>query len=620
MFDLVTKYKRVIQIFLGLIALTFATWGIESYTRFRGAGDAVASVNGMKISQREFSDELRRQQEQVRQMFGRAIDPSALDTPESRRMLLESLIAQRLVASAAFKGNVAVTDDTLRDAIQSIPAFQDAGQFSKSNYELVLRSQNPPMSPAQFESRLRYDLSLQQLSRAVGDSAIAPRSVARRLSALEAQKREVADVRISAQQFLPEVKIDEAKAKAYYDANQAEFRTPERVRAEYVVLSAELLARLEPVTEAELKSAYEARAPQYRVEEQRRASHILVKSREEAEKLLAELKKTPGRFAELAKKQSQDTGSAEKGGDLGWFGHGMMVKAFDDAVFKLKQNELQIVESEFGFHVVRLAGIQPGKSRPLEEVRKELGDELARQKGAKKFAEAAENFSNLVYEQADSLKPAAERFKLPVQSTGWIAKSASQELGALDNPKLLAALFSQDSIKSKRNTDAIEVGPSTLVAARVVEHQPAAQRSFDQVKAEITDLLRRREAVALAEKDGAAKLEQLRKGADPGVKWSAPRTVSRRDAQGLPGEVLRRIGAADVSKLPAYIGMPVPDAGYLLVRISKVMEAEAVPEEKKGAEPDRASQLFGTAQYEAYVSSLRSRADIEVSNANLEKK
>src|SRR5438309_141705 len=388
MFDLVTKYKRVIQVFLGLIALTFATWGIESYTRFRGAGDAVASVNGMKISQREFTDELRRQQDQVRQMFGRAIDPAALDTPESRRTLLDSLIAQRLVASAALRGSLTVTDETLRDTIRSIPAFQDGGQFSKSSYELVLRSQNPPMSPAQFESRLRYDLSLKQLARAVGDSAIAPRAVAQRLSALESQKREVADARILTQQFLSEARIDEAKLKAHYDANQADFRTPERVRAEYLVLSAELLARQEPVTEEELKSAYEARAAQYRVDEQRRASHILVKSREEADKLLAELKESPGRFAELAKKQSQDPGSAAKGGDLGWFGRGMMVKPFDDAVFKLKQNDLQIVQSEFGYHVVRLTGIQAGKSRPFEEVRKELSGG-ARREGRRREARAA---------------------------------------------------------------------------------------------------------------------------------------------------------------------------------------------------------------------------------------
>src|SRR5207237_768246 len=206
--------------------------------------------------------------------------------------------------------------------------------------------------------------------------------------------------------------------------------------------------------------AYEARASQFKVEEQRRASHILVKTKEEADKLLAELRKNPNRFAELAKQHSQDPGSAEKGGALGWFGHGMMVKPFEDAVCSLKQ--------------------------------------------------------------------VAERHNLAIQSTGWVDKAARQELGALDNPKLLSALFSTDALKNKRNTDAIEVAPNTLVAARVVDYQPAGQRKFEEVKNEIADLLRRREAQAAAEKDGEAKLAQLRKGENP-VTWSAPREVSRRE-------------------------------------------------------------------------------------------
>jgi peptidyl-prolyl cis-trans isomerase D len=617
-FDFVQKYKRVMQVFLGLIALTFATWGIESYTRFRGDRNAVATVNGLEISQREFADELRRQQDQLRQVFGRGFDPASLDTPESRRALLEQMISQRLVAAAALKSNLTVTDEVLRDAIASIPAFQSDGKFSKANYEIVLRAQNPPMSPAQFEARLRYDLALAQLTRAAGEAAIASRTVTQRLSALEAQKREVSEARIAVQQFLPQVRIDEAQVKAYYDANQAEFRTPERVKAEYLVLSAEALAKQEPVTEDQIKKEYEQRAAQYRVEEQRRASHILVASREEAEKLAVELRKNPGRFAELAKKHSQDPGSAEKGGDLGWFGRGAMVKPFDDAAFKLKQNDMAVVQSEFGFHVVRVTGAQAERSRPFDEVRKELADEIARQKGARRFAEAAETFTNLVYEQPDSLKPAAERFKLQIQATGWVAKSTSQELGALDSPKLLAALFSPDSIKNKRNTDAIEVAPNTLVAARVIEHQPAAQRSLDEAKNEIAETLRRREASGLAYKDGAARLEQLRKGADAGVKWSAPKTVSRRDAQGLPVQVLRQVVSADVSKLPAYIGMPLPDAGYLLLRISRVIEADAA--EQKPENAARVAGLLSAAQYEAYVASLRTRADIEINQTNLEKK
>ena len=296
----------------------------------------------------------------------------------------------------------------------------------------------------------------------------------------------------------------------------------------------------------------------------------------------------------------------------------MMVKPFEDAVFKLGQDEIGLVHSEFGFHVVRLTGVKPGKARPLAEVREELAEQLARQKGARKFLEAAESFNNMVYEQSESLKPAAERYKLQIQTTGWISRSATQELGALDNPKLLAALFSEDSLKNRRNTDAIEVAPHTLVAARVVEHQPAKQREFKEVKDEIVGLLRRRKASELAYKDGVAKLERLKKGEDAGVSWGPVKTVSRREAQGLTADVLRRVVSADISQLPAYVGLPIPDAGFLLLRITKVVEPDP-----KALDPQvsgRIAGMVGAAQYEAYIASLRSRADIEVRQANLETK
>ena len=619
MFDFVQKHKRIAQLFLLLIALTFATWGIESYTRFRGGADTVAEVNGIRISQREWDEELRRQQDQLRRMFGASYDPALLDTPQTRQRLLDGMIAQRLVAYAAAKANLVVTDDMLVETIHAIPAFQNNGQFDKAQYELAVRSQNPPMSPAQFESRLRNDLSLQQLAGAVGGTAIVSRTVVGRLAALEGQKREVAEAVVPAEQYLARASVDDAKAKAYYEANTAEFRTPERIRADYVLLSADSLAKLEPATEAEVRAAYEQRASQFRVEEQRRASHILVKDEAQAEKLLAQVKQAPGKFAELAKKFSQDTGSAEKGGDLGWFGPGMMVKPFEDAVYALKK-EGEIagpVKSEFGYHVIRLTGIQPAKSRSFDEVKKELSDELSRQKGQRKFAESAEAFSNLVYEQPDSLKPAAERFKLTIRTTPWISKSANQELGPLDNPKLLAALFSPDSLKNKRNTDAIEVAPGTLVAARVAEHQPAAQRSFDEVKAEVLDKLRRQQAVELAQKDGEAKVEQLRKGGDAGLKWGAAKLVSRREPQGVPAEALQRIVAADVSKLPAYTGIPIPGRGYVVMRITKVVDVDAAKATEEAA--PRTSQLYGQSDYAAYLASLRQRADIEVRKENLEK-
>jgi peptidyl-prolyl cis-trans isomerase D len=615
-FDLVHKYKRVVQVILGLLVIPFAIWGVESYTTLRGGRDTVATVNGMEISQREFGEELRRQQEQMRRMFGGTIDPAMLDSPESRRAVLEALITQRLLASEAARAHMFMSREAVIDAITSAPEFQENGKFSTAKYSAYLASRG--ISDQGNVAELQSQIPLARFAGSISETALAPRSVAARLAALEAQKREVSEVRISEKDFLPQVKIDEAQVKAHYEANLADYRTPERVRAEYVALSAETLARQDPPTDAEVKAAYEARATQFRVEEQRRASHILVKTKDEADKLLQDLKKNPGRFAELAKKHSQDPGSAENGGDLGWFGRGMITKAFEDAAFKLAQNEMQVVESEAGVHVIRLTGIQGAKARSYDEVRKELAEELARQKGQRRFAEAAEAFNNMVYEQSDSLKPAAERFKLQVQTTGWIAKSARQELGALDNPKLLAALFSADSLKNKRNTDAIEVAPSTLVAARVTEHQPAAQRAFDEVKGEIAGLLRRREASAAALKDGTAKLEKLRKGEDAGVKWGPTRLVSRRDAQGLQVNLLRQVVSADTGKLPAYVGVPIPDGGYVLLRISKVIEEPV--KEGDAQVTARAAQLYGAAQYEAFVSALRNRAEVAINSKNLEAK
>jgi peptidyl-prolyl cis-trans isomerase D len=614
MFDFIQKHRRIAQVVLALIAITFATWGIESYTRFGGNQDAVASVNGSEISEREFAEQLRQQQETIRRMFRGQIDPAALDTPEARRAVLDQMIAQRVVFSEAGKRHLFISRQAVIDAITRAPEFQENGKFSPALYSEYLQQRG--VSDAQNVAQLQTELPMSRLARAVVNTAIAPKAVATRIAAIQAQKREVEQARIPAQQFLAQVKIDDARVKEHYQAHKDQYRTPERVRAQYVMLSAQALAKQEPVSEAEIQAAYDARAGQYKVEEQRRASHILVKDKAHAEKLAAEVRKNPGRFAELAKKESQDPGSAEKGGDLGWFGHGMMVKPFEDAAFAMKQGEVRVVQSEFGFHVLRVTGVQSAKSRPLAEVRKEIADQLAQQKGAKKFSEAAEGFSNMVYEQPDSLAPVAERYKLPVQTTAWIEKGHRQELGALDNPKLLAALFSPDALENKRNTDAVEVAPNTLVAARVVEHQPAKQRELAEVKDEIAAQLRQTEALALARKDGEAKLAELRKGGNP-VSWSAPREVSRREAGGLPAEALRRVVAADVSKLPAYVGLPAND-GYTLIRISKVIEVPPSAEDKEIV--GQTAQMLGAADYEAYVASLKGRADISINSANLERK
>jgi len=619
MFDFVANHKRLLQVILGLTILPFAFFGLDSYTRSSGSASAAANVDGTPVTMREFTEETRRQQDRIRQMMGRGADISAFDTPEMRLAILDSLISQRLITNEVLNARLTLSKEEVVAAILAAPEFQEGGKFSKERYANYLRTVG--LTDEGNVAKLQTEIPAARLAGVVAGSAMQPRAVAERLAALEAEKREVAEAFISAEPFLARAKPDEAAMKTYYEAHLADYKRPERVRAEYAVLSAEALGQGEGVSEAELKAAYDARANQLGVAEQRRAGHILVKDKAEADKLLAEAQKAPQRFAELAKKHSQDFGSADKGGDLGMNAKGSLASpALEAEIFRLKPGELGVVKSEFGFHVVRVVAIQPGKVVSLEDARKELTAEIAKQKGAKKFAETAESFNNLVYEQSDSLKPAAERFKLKIITTPWFAREGSAEIGPLAHPKLLAALFSKDSTGQRRNTDAVEVAPGVLVAARVAEHQAEAQRPFDEVKADVAQKLARRDAAALAKKEGEEKLAALAKGSDAGIAWAASKAVSRQDAQGLPGAALRKVMTVNASTLPAYAGVERGEEGYALYRITKLIPGVPKAGPEAAESQARLDRQVGSEQLDAYVASLRARARVEVRPANLEQK
>ncbi|HTP62325.1 MAG TPA: SurA N-terminal domain-containing protein [Burkholderiales bacterium] len=612
MFDFVAKHKRYLQIVLGLTILPFAFFGVESYTRATRSSSDAASVDGTPVTMREFGDETRRQQDRLRRMLGADADLAMLDTPEMRLAILENLIAQRLMTNEVVNDHLTLSKEEVVAGILAAPEFQEGGKFSAERYANYLRAIG--MSDEGNVMKLRLEIPAARLASAIGSSAMEPRTVVARLAAIEGEKREVAEAFLPSEAYLARVKPDEAAIKAYYESHLADYRVPARVRAEYLVLSAEALGQAEGASEEEIRKAYEAKAAELGVPEQRRASHILVATREEAEKLLAEARKNPQGFAELAKKYSQDTGSAANGGDLGMNPRGGLAsKALEDAIFKTKPNEFaDVVKSEFGYHVVRVTAVQPGKTRSLEDARKELAADIVKQKGAKKFAEAAESFNNLVYEQSDSLKPAAERYKLKIESTGWFSRQAPGDIGPLANPKLLAALFSQDSIKQRRNTDAVEVSPGVLVAARVAEYQPEAQRPMEEVRADIEGKLARREAAALARKEGEEKLAVLAKGGEAGLTWTPAKAVSRQESQGLPQMALRKVMAADAAKLPAYVGVQRGDEGYVLYRISKVVPPEPKTGPLAAEDQSRYDRQAGATQLDAYVSGLRAKAKINI--------
>jgi len=620
MFELVAKHKRILQLILGLTILPFAFFGVESYMRGGRSATDAASVDGTPVTIREYTDEARRQQERLRQMLGANADPAAFDTPEMRMAILDGLISQRLVTNEIANEHLALSKEAVVASILASPEFQEGGKFSAERYANYLRAVG--LSDEGNVMKLRLEIPAARLASAIAASAMEPRTVAARLAALEAEKREVAEAFLPAEAYLARVKPEEAALKAYYDSHLADYKVPERIRAEYVQLSAEALGQAESASEAEIKAAYDAKAATLGVPEQRRASHILVATKEEAEKILAELRKNPQAFADLAKKHSQDSGSAANGGDLGMNPRGALAsKELEDAIFKAGANEPgEIVKSEFGYHVLRVTAIQPGKTRPLEDVRKELAAEIVKQKGAKKFTEAAEAFNNLVYEQSDSLKPAADRYKLKIETTGWFTRQAPGEIGPLANPKLLAALFSQDSTKQRRNTDAVEVSPGVLVAARVAEYQPEKQQPYEEVKAGVEKRFARREAAALARKDGEEKLAALAKGGDAGLSWGTVKTVSRQDPQGLSQAALHKVLSADAAKPPAYAGSERGEDGYSIYRIVRVLPAEKLEGPKAAEAQARFDRQAGSAQLDAYVASLRAKAKIDVKPANLEAK
>ncbi len=619
MYNLIGNNKLLVQIVMGVIVVPFAFFGIDSYFRAGDVTQGLATVGDNRISQLEFNQALRDRQETIQRMLNNRADPALLDNPELRLAVIEDLIRQKLLINSALKSGMVVSDQQLRDVIAEQQAFQDAGKFSLDLYNQYLKSQG--MTPAIFETRLRYDMLLQQADDAYRDSVFVPRTVAERLLRIGEQQREVSQSAIAPDRFLPYVKLEADAAKKYYDDHQDEYRIPEQARVEYVTLSADTLASQVQVDPAAIKKAYEARMAQYEVKETRQASHILIsvdagataeakqKARAKADEIYGQLKQSPGKFAELAKAYSQDPGSAANGGDLGFFGRGAMVKPFDAAVFQMKTGEISApVESQYGFHIIRLTAIRAGQAKSLDEVRGQIEAELKKEQAGRKFAELAENFSNTVFEQSESLEPAAKLAKSTVKQSGWITRQHAADT-LLNNPKLLQSIFSADVLKNKRNTEVVETAPGVLVAARLMEYKPSSVQPFADISAEITKRLTLRQAAQLAIQDGRDTLEKLKQGKDVQVTWSAPQLVSRNDAKGLSEPVMRQVFRVDTGKLPAYGGVENPAGGFTLLKVARFVELEKMTPEKQKKLADALQQLIGQEEVSAYIASLRKKTD-----------
>jgi peptidyl-prolyl cis-trans isomerase D len=625
MLDFFRTHQKLMQFLLLLIILpSFAFFGLQSYTSMGDGDTVVAKVAGQKIYQKEWDAAQARQLERFKQMFGDQFNPAMFDTPDAKMGALENLVAQKALAKDVADKHLTASDDLVRQTILSIPGLTDAdGKFNKERYQQLLAAQG--LNPEKFEATLRLDLAMQQANAAVQGSAFAPSTIALRISSINQQKREVQELSIDVKDFKAQVKITDAMINDYYERFPAQFQIPESLKAEFVLLSAPAVEDQIVVTDEQIKKFYEANQARYKTDEQRRASHILVKAgkdapaaekgaaKAKAEKLLAIVKKTPGDFAKIAKENSDDPGSAERGGDLEFFGKGMMVKPFEDATYQLKEGEISgIVESDFGFHIIKLTATKPSATRSLTEVRSNIEDEIRRTEANKKFSSMVETFNNMVYEQPDSLKPVADKLGLKIETAAGLTRQPNPALSkqaAYNQPKFLAAIFADDAIKGKHNTEAIEVGSGMYIAGRVIDYKPVTKVPLPEAKKSIEERVLVVEAEKLALAAGEKRLAELKAGGS--ADFGTAKQVSRANFNGVSAPAVTAIMKADASKLPGYVGVPVPGKGYSIYKINAVDDAPADAEALK-SEKQQVEEFVAAQEMAGYLGVIRKRAKAEI--------
>ncbi len=620
----------VAKVILALISIPFALWGVESYVRTTPGQDSVATVGSEKITNDEFQRAVTRQLDQFKEQFKGQIDASIMDNPEMRKGILDQLVDQRLLGAAAKSAGLRVSDETLRERIGNEPSFQENGKFSSVRYEIFLKSQG--QSAMRFEELFRRDIERQKLYASVNDTAITSSTSVKQFLRASEQTREVAVVNLAPEQFLAAVTITPERAKAHYEEKKADFTIPEQVRAEYLELSVDALAPQIDVSADELKAYYDTNSVRFVQKEQRRASHILISAaatasdaekntaREKADALALQVRAKPADFADVAKKNSQDPGSAANGGDLDFFARGAMVKPFEEAVFTGKTGDIVgPVKSDFGYHIIRITDVRAEKGKSIAEVKPEIEGEIKKQKAQKKYAELAEQFSNLVYEKSGTLKDASDATKLTIRQSAWISKG-QQAPAPFSNKKLITALFSDDVVKNKRNTEAVEVAASTLIAARVLESKPSSVRPFAEVEAGIIAKLKREDAVKLAKADGDAKLALLKDGKAADVKWPAPLAVSRANAGGLQQPIIDAVMKANTQTLPLTLGVELPGAGYSLVQITKVIDPADGDDAKIKASKGRIAQASAQQDLQSLLALAKAKVGVEIVKSAIEKK
>ena len=632
---------------LGLLIIPFAFLGVNEYVG-GGPDGAVAKVEAPprwwqsapgwwpvsmlwehgEVTSEEFRAGFEQARQQQRQAMGENFDPREFETSENKLLVLERLIDQEVLALAAMRSGIVVSDAVVRKVIAEEPAFQVDGKFDPSQYALMLSSQTPALSPVEFQTRIRKGMQEDLVPDGIRQSDFVTASEFGRLVKLLFETR---DVTIAA---VPVPVADEAaaavtdaQAKAWYDSHPGDFKQGESVTLEYVeVDGSRLPAATAPLDEAALRKRYEEEKPRFMSPEQRLASHILItvpadadaatrKAAEDKAGALAAQAKAPGAdFAALAKANTQDPGSKDSGGDLGWVDKGVMAKPFEDALFSMQAGEIRgPVKTDFGYHVLQLREIKAGKGKLFEDVRDELAREQGDADGERAYNELAGRLVNEVLKNPTALGPAARTVGLPVQRIGPFSRATASGIAA--NPAVLRAAFSDTLVQDGTTSDPIEIGPRHSVVIRVLKHTPEQAQPLAQVRDAVVAAVRADRSSKAAEAAADAILARIAKGETLQAIAAADK-LQTGDLPGIPRG--QPVPSPEINQAIFEAQRPAPgkvsaakarmdNGAYAVFVVNKVNDGDLakLPEDNRKQLQQQLVQVQGAGAVESFVKALR---------------
>lgn len=627
MLESIRKHSKFVMILLFLLIIpSFIFVGIDQ-SYFSGSSPTVARVDGQDITQNDWDNTHRFESDRLRAQ-NPGMDATLLDSPQARYASLERMVRDRVFQVAAQKMNLVTSDAALARALQDIPAIASLrkadGSLDADGYRGLLAAQG--MTPEGYEASLRRDMSLRQVVGNVMDTAIATPAVAHVAMDAFLQRREIQVAQFMAKDFAAQVAVTDEALKAFYQTHAAQFQQSEQASIEYVVLDLKTVRDSIELNEADLQTYYKENAARLAGgQEERRASHILInapKSMPEAERAAAKAKAqaiadkvqaNPSSFADVAKAESQDSGSAVAGGDLGFFGRGAMVPEFEQAAFAMQKSDISaVVESEFGYHVIQLTDVKLPEVPSFASVRDKIVSDLKDEQAQRKLAEVQEVFANTVYEQADSLQPVVEKLGLKLQSAEGVTREPKPGVeGVLANEAFLNALFASDSLEHKRNTDAVDVGTNQTASGRVIGYQPAKQLAFEDVAEQVKQQYVAQQSAVLAREAGAAKLKEWGSDASKAQGLLPAVVIARDNPVGMPREILEAALQAKPDALPALQGVNLGDTGYAIVRVNKIVPRDERSDDFERQASQQYVQLIATAEGAAYYELLKKKFDVQ---------